>query len=382
MYTHLTRGLLALLTLGAVSAFAQPTSDSPLAPPPNSVRRVEPGVAVGEPGRYALAGATLHPEPGRTIENATLLIRAGRVESILPAGGAVPPGIETRQAVSLHVYAGFIEPYLEVDAPRPDAAVPGSHWSPHVTPQRNALDGGAVAVDDRVARSLREMGFAAAAVSPRGGVFRGSSAVVSLAEAGRDPSAGALRVYRDRAYQSVAFETGRGMRGDDAPPDVTRWSAYPNSQMGAIAIIRQTFADADRQSAARRAGSFLDPPNALDPLDPGAEALYLFDTGNDLEALRAAKIAREFNRRAAILGSGHEYKRLAPIIADGLPIVLPLNYPRPPAVGTVGEQNAAELADLMHWEQAPTNPRRVDAALREAGRAFDVSLTTSKSADR
>ncbi|MCC6321820.1 MAG: amidohydrolase family protein [Phycisphaerales bacterium] len=399
MLTHLTRGLLAALAFGSVAALAQPTSTSPLAPPPNGVRRLDPGAPVGEAGRFALTGATVHTAPGKTIENATVLIRAGRIESVGPAGAAAPPGVQVREAAGTHIYPGFIEPYLEVDVPAPDADAPGVHWNPNVTPQRTALDKGSRGVDDRTARSLREMGFTAAAISPRAGIFRGSSSVVSLADMGRDPSGSRPRTYRDHAYQCVGLDPVRaGGRGDDSTPDSSRWSGYPNSQMGAIALVRQTLSDADWQQQARAGGQFNDAHNALDALakppaaaptpnspsgaDRAWDGLLLFDAADELEALRCAKIADEFKRPAAILGSGQEYQRLEAVVSTRLPLILPLVAPRAPQVGSIGEQNNTELAELMHWEQAPTNPRRVDAALAAAGRASDLCLTTSKSADR
>jgi len=45
-------------------------------------------------------------------------------------------------------------------------------------------------------------------------------------------------------------------------------------------------------------------------------------------------------------------------------------------VTSIGDAESVELRDMMTWEQAPTNPRRLDAA------GIDVSLTTSKLRDR
>jgi hypothetical protein len=87
-----------------------------------------------------------------------------------------------------------------------------------------------------------------------------------------------------------------------------------------------------------------------------------FDTSDELEELRAAKIAHEFGREAVIIGTGTEYQRLDAIKADGLMIVVPLNYPRTPDVAGIGKVESVDLRDLMAWEQAPTNPRRLEAA--------------------
>lgn len=375
----------AAILLPAAAGSAQPTSASPLAPPPNSVRKVVPAQ-----GWHALVGATVHVSPERTLDKATLVWRDGRIVSVEEQAPA-PAGATVHDGAGLHVYAGFIEPYLEIDVPRPDLGAPGSHWNPRVTPERSALDKGARAVDARLAESLREMGFTAAAISPRGGIFRGQGSVISLARPSGDPSVAPPRIYREAAYQAVSFETSFGGAASEAPSDqaadTARWSAYPDSQMGAIALIRQTLSDADWQKSARRAGTLVEPRNALDALVGDGDQpapMLLFDVSDSLEALRAVKIAKEFSRPVALLGSGREYQRLEAIVADGAPIVLPLSYPREPNVSTIGHANATELEDLMHWEQAPTNARRLDAAARAAGPegSTRISLTTGKGESR
>ena len=45
-----------------------------------------------------------------------------------------------------------------------------------------------------------------------------------------------------------------------------------------------------------------------------------------------------------------------------LPIILPLRYPRTPDVSTISKAENVDLKELMAWEQAPTNPRRLEQA--------------------
>lgn len=399
--------LLACLVLATgASAGAQPTGISPLNPPPNSPKRADSTW-------HSIVNATAHTRPGEVIENAAIIFRDGIIVAVkageegkeLDTGGA-----RVWDAKGLHVYPGFIDAHIDVAAPEPEANAPGVHWNSRIMPQRSALDG--TGIDDRTAESLRRLGFTAGAIAPRGGIFRGTAAVVSLARPASEQSADRPPVYRERAYHGVAFDTSRRGRGGD--DDLSRWTSYPNSQMGAIAVIRQTLIDADWQVEARRAGGQI-AANALDHLaaasvqvvtagrsarieegrarrgdesrrsDRGDQDLGLdlqrglplvFDTDDELEALRAAKIAREFDRPGIILGSGYEFRRLEAIARDGLPIILPLRFPRAPDVSSVGRADSVELRDMMTWEQAPTNPRRLD----EAG--IKVALTTSKLRNR
>ncbi len=487
-----------VLSLASLAAQGQPSSTSPLAPPANGPRRVDPTLV-------AITDATIHTKPGETLHRAAVIFQEGRIIAVLKgdAGPDGTPGTEddtpARTPVGpriipgagLHLYPAFIEPFIEVDAAGPIARDGGTkgveaHWSPNVTPQRSALDGAGIPEGD--ANALRELGFAAAAIAPKGGVFKGSSAVVSLAKPSPDASAARPSIYKDDAYQNIAFNTRAG--------------GYPDSQMGAIALIRQTLSDADWQQEARKGGAFTEPENALDVLakrgrsiaaadpritpdlveamnfytakpqpaptntwialggnppvdipkvtstsgsdtapivivhapdatppapiptyaylrtnqssvpsykqtltfldmsapkqtpvpvqgspgvlDPNTTAdtsdpspILLFQSDDEFEFLRAAKIAREFERPFMILGSSEEFARLDAIKKETQEpnfkaLFLPLNFPKAPDVSTPGKAESVELRDMMAWEQSPTNPRRLHAA------AIEFSLTTAK----
>lgn len=317
------------------------------------------------------------------MNHATVVCRDGVIVAILPGeagpdgklgteddvAGRVPLGPRVMQAAGLHVYAAFVDPYVEIDVPAPAADTNGRHWNAAVMPQRTALDGGGI--DEATAASLRKLGFAAACISPRGGVFRGQSAVVSLAKPAEDASAAKPPVYKTRAYQTVAFESAGG---------------YPSSQMGAIALVRQCLSDAEWQAAERAAGRRVGGADAIDSLIAGWKTIadvperagtLLFDCRDELVELRALKVAKEFDRPLMLLGNGLEYQRLEALKARAaVPLLLPLNFPKAPDVGAVGKQEATELADLMAWEQAPSNPKRVKAA------GMNFALTTARLRDK
>lgn len=363
----------ALWILAGLATAQQPA----LLPPTNGPRQ-------SEPSRLALVGATVHTEPGKVLPKATVIIRDGVIEQVLE--GDVAPGadVPTRDVSGLHIYAGFIEPYLTVDVPRPDPDAPGSHWNARVTPQRDVLDRGAAGVDGKTGETLRSMGFAAAHIVPRRGVFQGSTALVSLADTPRYASEARPRVYVEKAAMAVSFEMASDDDGSSrAAREEQRWGRYPSSQMGSIALIRQTLIDADWQAANRASGAITDAANALDALrkpsdqtpGPAVAPRLLFDCEDELEALRAAKIASEFSREAIIFGSGAEYRRLEAIKAAGLPVILPLTQRKAPGVSSIGAADSVGLNELISWEQAPTNPRRVDAA------GITAALSTSRIAD-
>lgn len=356
-----TAGARAALALAAASASAlAQTSTSPLAAPPNGMREAELGW-------NALVNATVHIAPGRTITNATVVIRDGLIVSVLPGNDAdgdgkpeappAPPGARAWDCTGLHLYAGFIDPFVEVDVPAP-AASPATHWNALITPQRDAVSGPGIPRD--AAEQLRRLGFAAAGISPRSGIIRGTTGVVSLGTPPDDASRPRPPVYQPAVFLAAGFDTG-GFGGG---------GGYPSSRMGSIALMRQSFIDAAWQRDARAAGHAV-PPNCLDLLTEHARPM-LFDAQAEIHALRAAYLAEEFGRDGVIVGSGNEVRMLAPITQIGWPLILPLNFPETPDLSSVGRIDGISLTELMTWEQVPTGPRRFDAA------GVEVSLTTAR----
>lgn len=342
--------LSAALTILGTPALAQPTA------PPNGPRRTDPAW-------HALVHATLIPEPGQKIEDATIVFRDGVIVSV-ESNGAPPDGARAWDCTGLTVYAGLVEPHLPVDAAKPDEKAPGTHWNKSVMAQRSALDG--TGVDSETRKKLRAQGYVAAAIAPKGGIFRGTGAVVTLAEPGAtsDPLA---NVVAHEAFHALSFETIRA-RGS---------SEYPGSKMGAITLVRQTLADAPWYAKAVEAHRSNPATNERPAPDDSAAALaadlkLVFDVDNEQDVLRAAKIADEFKRPAMIVGSGMEFRRPDAVAATRLPLIVPLAYPERPEVASESDRESADLRQLMAWEAAPTNAARLDKA------GASVALTSGK----
>ncbi len=365
-------GILAVWAGLAVgnAGLAQPSAMSTLTPPANGPRRADSTW-------FALADCTIYEGPGKQPVRGTIVVREGRISAVLPAGAGadgklgtaddvparVPVGPAVIDAQGLHVYPAFIDPYVEVETPAPVLPASFVHWNNAVTPSRSALAG--PGLTEARAAKLRELGFGAAAIAPDGGIVAGQSAVVSLAKPAADASVSKPAVYADGVYQRIALETNRG-------------GGYPNSLMGTISLIRQCFSDADWLAEL--------PPSAMNEQrelnevgmlelakqDEGQPRLFVMDASNELNVLRAAKIAEEFDRRTIIVGSGMEFARLDAVRATGLSFILPLVFPKAPDVASPDKAEGVELRTMMAWEQAPTNPRRL------AGAGVEFAFTTNK----
>ena len=149
--------------------------------------------------------------------------------------------------------------------------------------------------------NLRNLGFTAAHVVPSSGIFRGQSALIHLGD--WSPSS---IIKEAGPAQSIGYEYGS-------------WSdpTYPNSLLGAVALIRQTFYDAQWYDAAWKVYKRYPQNNDQPEKDRALTALnihlknnnaFLFETGEELAALRAGKIADEFDLNLWLKGNGYEYR--------------------------------------------------------------------------
>lgn len=319
-----------------------------------------------DPRWHALVGARLMAEPGVVIENATIVTRDGVIVSVA-SGGEVPEGARVWDYTGLVVHPGFIEPYVGVDADSADGL--GEHWQTNmVRPERTVLDGKRLGAD--AAKELRSLGFTACALVPSDGIFRGRGSVVALGSPGDDVEAGTPEIIAEDVLQGFSFSTaGWGSDG------ILR---YPTSEMGAIALARQTFLDA--QHHARRVAIYAADPAGHEPPQParalealnGTHAPFLFVARNELQILRAAKLASEFSVPMLAVGTGTEFRRIGAVTDAGVPLIVPVAYPEAPDVSTAGKAESHSLSALSAWEQAPTNLRRLHAA------GATLALTTTR----
>ncbi len=313
---------------------------------------------------WAIVGAEAVIRPGERLGDAVIVVRDGVIDSIGSAAEIVPPpGARLVDASGLVVYPGLIELRLEVDATEAAGAASregGAHWNAKIVPQ---LDAARLALPDAgVRRGLRELGFTTAAVHPDRGILRGRTAIWSLDES-------SPRRLGGRPMMSASFEHGGS------------WdrASYPGAFVGSVALLRQTLRDAAWHAACidrwRENPQGLERPiaaaalEALRPVVDGSMPIYL-QTDSELELLEAAELAAEFGMPLVAGGSGNEFRRLGEVAAAGVPVVVPLDFPDAPKADSPWEASEVTLRELLAWEHAPTNPRR----LLDAG--VDVALTT------
>jgi len=299
--------------------------------------------------------------PGEMIESGILVIRDGMIEAV-GADTEVPADARVWDETGKTIYAGFIDAFgeLSLEASRPASDGKGAgYWNSRIVPQVSADE--RFALDTETNRKLRSQGITARMVAPSFGIVKGTSVLVTTGD-----ETGTRSILKPHLALHLMLSPSRDGEG------------YPQSPMGAVALVRQVFYDAIWYGQAwdafnRQHG--LPRPERNDAL----AALQSFAAGkspvmiqapDELYFLRAKRIADEFGLQCIVKGSGNEYRRLDAIRVTDLPVVLPLDFPKAPAVATPEVAMSVSMERLMHWDLAPENPGRLDAA------GVKIALTT------
>ena len=325
--------------------------------------RTEPvtGIRDNGTGFHALVGARVVTAPGQVLNNATVVIRDGLIRQV-GRNVQAPAGARVWDLAGQTVYPGFIDAHADLgmdDVPEGGDVGP-THWNPQVRAWFSTTTNLQDDADRRAA--LRSQGFGTALVVPTQGIFRGTASVVNLGEEGvRD------RVLRPDLAQAVGFQRSLELGG-----------SYPNSAMGTIALIKQTFMDTDWYMRAWEAyetsGRAFLPPETSQALAALEDAVHgnqpvLFETSSEEEYLRAHKLAVDFGVDPWFRGSGQEYRIIDVLRGRTDPLIIPLDFPDAPDVDDPESALNASLADLRHWYLAPNSP----AQLAGAGVSFAIT---------
>jgi imidazolonepropionase-like amidohydrolase len=194
--------------------------------------------------------------------------------------------------------------------------------------------------NDEKAKEYRNLGFGTVLSQRMDGISRGSAVLVTLQDE-REHKV----IISNKAAHVLSFNKG------------TSTMDYPTSLMGSIALLRQTYYDAQWYKTQREEfNTSLSEWNNLQALP------QIFMTNDKLDALRAVKLGKEFNVNYILKAGGDEYKRLDAIKATGAPFIVPIKYPEALDVEDPLDALQVDLSDMKHWEMASSNAGRMDKA--------------------
>ncbi|MEO0899982.1 MAG: amidohydrolase family protein [Bacteroidota bacterium] len=336
------------IVLGAVCLFLYASLQAQETFPVNGVRDARTHVT-------AFTHATIHTNHQTTLEDATLLIQEDRIIGV-GNGIEIPKNAKVIDLEGKHIYPSFIDLHTSYGMPevkRPAFRRGGSEVIQPQTKgpynQNDAIKAHINAVevfkkDEKWASSMRGQGFGAVLTHHPDGLARGTSAFVTLHDGTENKV-----VLKGKAGAHYSFAKG------------TSTMNYPSSIMGYMALLRQTMLDATWYQQVGK-NKFHD--EGLEAMLANKGLPQFFTTRGKLNFMRADKLGDEFGVQYVIKGTGDEYQNLDWIKKSKAPIILPLNFPKAYDVTDPYDALNVSLAQMKHWELAPSNPARlIDAGM-------------------
>jgi len=312
-----------------------------------------------KPECFAFTNATIFIDSKTKFQNATLVIKDGKVVS---AGAkiVIPSDAKIINLNGKVIYPSFIDLFSNYGLPPEQkmrqrqnqrrqqfiSTKKGAYsWNEAVKPEINASE--VFASDENASENYLKSGFSYVLTGSQDGICRGTSALVMLG--GEEEN---NLIVNPAAATGFSFDKGSSTQD------------YPSSLMGSIALLRQTFLDAAWYKNQNKEKNL-----SLEALNQSMNLPKIFEVDNKLSLLRAAKIASEFKLNFIIKGAGDEYQRLNEIKETKAALVVPINFPKPFEVEDAFDAQYVSLADLKHWEMAPANLKFL------ADASIDFSIT-------
>jgi imidazolonepropionase-like amidohydrolase len=328
------------------------------------------------PGVYAIRGARIVAVAGAPIESGTVVIRRGLIEAA-GASVAVPPDAEVVDGKGLTVYPGLIDlgNTHAADQPVPErpktlkTTAEEERWKrlQILRPQARAAD--LFKLDDPEMAAAASAGITSMLSLPPGDVISGQSALVNVAAFPDAPQIGDIvqpergsLIVKTPVALHVSFPDGSRVGG----------SVYPESLLGVIAFVRQSFLDA--QHYALEQAHYARVPSSGRPADdPALEAMQAaltrklpvaFEANEGREILRALEMANDLKLDAIVTGARDAEEVVSDLKARNVRVIYSLNYPqRSRALAPDADEPVRVLRERA-------NAPRVPGALSKAGVPF------------
>lgn len=316
------------------------------------------GVYDEQEDHYAFTNATIYVTPDQKLSKATLLIKEGKIVAV-GKDIAIPKDAVAINLEGKYIYPSFIELSSDYGVPKakakPTPKTPqmlsskeGAYsWNETLKPEQDAAS--LFKVDKKAAKELRNLGFGTVLTHQADGMARGAAALVLLGEENEHDM-----LLNGRAGAHYSFYKGVSKQN------------YPSSRMGAIALLRQTYYDAQwyaKNTDNRPYNISLERWNDLQKLP------QFFEASTRLDLLRADKLGDEFGVQYIIRSGGDEFLRLDEVKATKAALIVPFRFPKAYDVSDPFTTLELSVTQMKYWELAPSNHAR----LAKAGIEFAIT---------
>ena len=293
----------------------------------------------------AFKNATIYVNSKNVIKKGTLLIKDGKVISV-GKSVRIPEGTNSIDLNGKTIYPSFIDIYSDFGIKKPkrnfsrgrrpqyDAERKGYYWNDHIRPETSSYS--FFKFDSKKSKEYLKAGFGVVNTHLQDGIMRGSGLLVSLNPHSND----AYRILDDNSGQYLSFAKSVKSR-----------QAYPTSRMGAMALLRQTYLDANWYANGKMKNKDL----SLQALNKYENETQIFETGNHIDAVRADKVGDEFGIQYTIVGSGDEFERIQDIKNTNAKFIIPINFRVAYDVADPLLAQHIDLGEMRKWNQEPSN---------------------------
>ena len=303
------------------------------------------GVKVVNEPYKAFVNATIVVNSEKTIENGTLIFRDGKIIDV-GIGIKIPKNSIVIDKKDKFVYPSFIETTSSMSVKEAKRLAystrsamygptrEGFYWNDHILSDYRAyLD---YKYDTNKAKELRASGFGVVNTHRANGIHSGTGILLALSDSSNENQ----RVLSNNSTEFYSF-TRNSLSNQ----------SYPTSIMGSMALIRQFFHDLEWYSK----GQAKNKDYAIEAAIKNTSMPKIWNSGSNLNFLRALKISKELEIPFAVVGSGLEYMDLKAIRQYKNKLIIPVNFPAAYDVSDPDLTKKISLGSLREWNQAPSN---------------------------
>jgi imidazolonepropionase-like amidohydrolase len=337
---------------------------------------------------YAFTNATIIPQPGQQVTGATIVVKDGLIQA-MGTNVSVPANAKVVDADSMFIYAGFIDglsnagvprPEREQNGPsrgrRPDGVDPGDppRELAGVTPENQVR--GELKHDEKSVEDLRELGFTAAHVVPRGRMLPGKGSIILLAgESGED------MLLAEGVSQFVQFSSAPGV--------------FPATIIGVMAKFTELYKQTEQMQmhmeAYAKNPKGMDRPErneALEALVPVVNGeLPVFFMAPDVKSIyRVMRMQNDLGFDLVMTGVKEAWHVVDQLEEKNVPVIVSLELPDPPKEKKKKEGEEEAMEEEMKMLQQRASERMTEfesqaATLAKAGIAFGFSTMEASAND-
>lgn len=313
--------------------------------------------------RYTFINANIYVSADDLVSFGTLEIEDGKIKAVKKQDEKYDTTAIVIDLNGKYIYPSFIDIYSDYGMPATaekkkersnqyETDKKGAFgWNEAIKPETDAAQ--LFTHNTKAAEELRSLGFGAVATSVHDGVSRGTSVLVALGDEKENKS-----IIQPNTSANFSFKKGSSTQ------------VYPNSLMGSIALLRQTFYDAQ----AYQKGYFDETNLSLAAINNQLKLPLLFEANSKWDILRIQKLGKQFNHNYIIKTNGDEYQLVDLLMKTQPKLVVPLNYPAPVEIKSFFDEAGQRFTNLKHRQLAPWNPN----ILQDSGITFALTLAGLK----